>query len=667
MTNIKLDDLVKYKFLSKVKFSPNGEYACFVVHDSNLENNNYQSYLWLYKIKDKKYYQLTTFGKESDFIWSFDSNQIIFSSLRDKDDEKKQEEGENFTQFYTINIHGGEAKKAFSIPKNVDEIALIDEESYIFSSSMNVNQKELYHLDEESKKKELKQRKEDKDYEILDEIPYWGNGLGYTNKIRTGLYLYNVNTKRIQQLSDKYMNVEYFELNKDKDKVIFIAEEFKDKMRFINKIYLYDINSSKLEEIPAHDDFSYNYVGFFNKNELICNGSDMKAYGLNENGKFYLIDINTNKADCITPDFDYSLWNSVNSDCRFGNSVELKVINEELYFIVTKRDSSYLNKLDRNGNITTLTKLNGSIDNYDVYNDKILFIGLRGLKLQELYELNGDDEKPITNFNGWVQSEKTVASIEKLVVETDEGVLIDGWVMKPVDFKVDKKYPAILDIHGGPKTAYGEVFVHEMQYWANSGYFVFFCNPRGSDGRGNEFADIRGKYGTIDYDDLSKFTDAVLEKYPQIDKDRVGVTGGSYGGFMTNWIIGHTDRFKAAASQRSISNWISFFNTSDIGYLFGYDQCLDEPWNNYEKLWQHSPLKYANNVKTPTLFIHSEEDYRCWLAEGMQMYTAVKYHGVDTRMCIFRGENHELSRSGKPKHRIKRLQEITDWFDEYLK
>jgi len=196
---------------------------------------------------------------------------------------------------------------------------------------------------------------------------------------------------------------------------------------------------------------------------------------------------------------------------------------------------------------------------------------------------------------------------------------------------------------------------------------VFFCNPRGSDGRGDEFADIRGKYGTIDYQDLMKFTDLVLEKYPQIDKGRIGVTGGSYGGFMTNWLIGHTDRFQCAVSQRSISNWISKFGTTDIGYYFNADQIQSTPWDNMEKMWFHSPLKYADRAVTPTLFLHSEEDYRCWLAEGLQMFTALKYHGVDARFCLFRGENHELSRSGKPRHRVRRLEEMTNWFETYLK
>ena len=166
------------------------------------------------------------------------------------------------------------------------------------------------------------------------------------------------------------------------------------------------------------------------------------------------------------------------------------------------------------------------------------------------------------------------------------------------------------------------------------------------------------------------FCDRVFEKYPQIDTARVGVTGGSDGGFMTNWIIGHTDRFKAAASQRSISNWLSFCFTSDIGEGFAKDQMgltgKMNPWDDREKLWFHSPLAYAQNCKTPTLFIHSDEDFRCPLSEGYQMYSALVQLGVEARMCVFHGENHELSRGGKPQHRLRRLKEITDWFESHL-
>ena len=245
---------------------------------------------------------------------------------------------------------------------------------------------------------------------------------------------------------------------------------------------------------------------------------------------------------------------------------------------------------------------------------------------------------------------------------------IDGWVIEPINYDPNQTYPAILDVHGGPKTVYGVPFFHEMQLWASEGYFVFFCNPRGGDGKGNEFADIRGKrYGVLDYNDLMEFTDQVLARYPQIDKTRVGMTGGSYGGFMANWIVGHTDRFAAVASQRSISNFISKCLTTDIGYYHNLSAVQADPWNNPEEMWERSPLKYADKCKTPTLFIQSDEDYRCWMGDAIQMFTALRMHGVPTRLCLFHGENHELSRSGKPKHRIRRLREITNWFNQYLK
>jgi len=151
-----------------------------------------------------------------------------------------------------------------------------------------------------------------------------------------------------------------------------------------------------------------------------------------------------------------------------------------------------------------------------------------------------------------------------------------------------------------------------------------------------------------------------------MDSARIGVTGGSYGGFMTNWIVGHTNRFAAAATQRSICNWISKAYASDIGYYFNTEQMQSDPWRNLEKMWWHSPLKYAPNVTTPTLVLHSDEDYRCWIAEAYQWFTALKLHGVETKLHIFHGENHELSRSGRPDNRVRRLTEITGWMDKYL-
>lgn len=161
------------------------------------------------------------------------------------------------------------------------------------------------------------------------------------------------------------------------------------------------------------------------------------------------------------------------------------------------------------------------------------------------------------------------------------------------------------------------------------------------------------------------FTDAALDAWPQIDRARVAVTGGSYGGFMTNWIIGHTDRFACAVSQRSISNFISFWGNADVGFNSVTDKNGGDIYHALDLLWEQSPLKYAPHAVTPTLFLHSDEDYRCPLEQGVQMYTAVTLTGTDTRLVVFHGENHSLSRAGKPSNRIRRLEEMLRWFDRY--
>jgi dipeptidyl aminopeptidase/acylaminoacyl peptidase len=665
MEKLQLEDFTKFKFLSGLKYSPNGDYAAFAVHRMDVEENKYLSNIWLLDIKSRKYFQLTSFNEERGFVW-LDNENILFSGSRNPKDKEKVESGEEFTRYYKINIHGGEALEAFVIPKKVMNIEPIDENTFLLTARYNVNEKELEGLSEEEKQKELKKRKEEKDYKVLDEIPYWVNGAGFINKDRERLYLYRANENKLQPITDEYTDVSLFKLNRDKSKAVFIGRTYKDKMDLVSDVYIYDVASNEVKKINRDEDFSYRYADFLG-DKIICTGTDMKKYGINENSKFYLLDVDSGEKKCITPDLDMSLGNSVGSDSRYGSGYSFKVEGDYLYFISTERYNAYLNRIDVNGKIEKVIASDGSVDMFDVKGENILFIGFRGLKLLELYEYKNGEEKQLTDFNEWVQKERKLSKPERVEVETRAGHVIDGWIMRPIDYEEGKKYPAILDIHGGPKTVYGEIYFHEMQYWATEGYFVFFCNPKGSDGRGNEFADIRGKYGTIDYEDIMKFTDYVLENYKDIDPSRVGVTGGSYGGFMTNWIIGHTDRFKAAVSQRSISNWTTEFGTTDIGYYFVPDQIGGTPWDNFEKYWEHSPLKYADRVKTPTLFLHSDEDYRCWMAEALQMFSALKYFGVESKLVLFHGENHELSRSGKPKHRIRRLREITEWFNKYLK
>ncbi len=658
MENLNLKDFLEYSYLSGIETSPDEKNIGFVVHKGDYEENNYKSNIWVINKETKKYFRLTGIGEEKSFLW-LNETEILFPSMRDKKLKAKIEEGEKWTCYYSISINGGEAQEYMRIPLNVTSIKKIDEENFLLTAQFDNYGINLNELTGEERAQAVKKIKEDKDYEILDEIPFWSNGGGFTNKKRNRLYTYNRSTKELTPITDRISDVNYYSY---KDGVIlYVINRYKDKQEQREAIYTYNVEKKEEKLILPSEDYRVSFAEFFGDG-ILCGLNDTKTYGLNQNPEFYMI--KDGKVELFKKN-DTWLLNTVGSDCRYGGGKNFRVKGDKIYFITTVLHDAILKSIDVDGNEEVLCENGGSIDSYALTEDEIFFIGLRGLKLQEIYTLNNKVETQITTFNEEIMRDKKVSIPEKFNIIND-GVEIEGWVLKPTDYEEGKEYPGILDIHGGPKTVYGEVFYHEMQVWANMGYFVFFCNPRGGDGRGNDFADIRGKYGTVDYDDLMKFTDEVIKKYP-VNESRIGVTGGSYGGFMTNWIIGHTDRFACAASQRSIANWFSKFGTTDIGYYFNVDQNASSPWDNPEKLWWHSPMKYADKVKTPTLFIHSEEDYRCWLTEGIQMFTSLKYHGVPARLCMFRGENHELSRSGKPKHRVKRLTEITNWFEHFLK
>ena len=661
MKPILRDDFFKACFLSNLTVSQDKKTAALTLSCCDPENNRYNSTIWVKT--DNRFVQLTAMNQESSFIFD-DDRTILFPAIREEQDKKRVEEGFPYSCFYRISLDGGEAVKAFEVPLRVMAIRKLKEGLYLLTAKTDANGEDTVGMDEAQLKAMVKTAKDNKDYEVFDEIPFWGNNRGFVNKLRTSLYLYDEKENSAVKITERYANVS--SVTVDDEHIFYTADLYTARPSHRPDLYCYDLISGSTECLYQGKAYEIHDLLMRNK-ELILLATDTKRFGNNENPYYYHYNFDHGQIELLAA-YEYATGSSVGSDCRYGSGEELIADHDDLLFVTTREDSSPVYCLNKENKISELIAVQGSVDAIAATEDKILFIGMLQQKLQEVYEFDKKTKeiRCLSDFNDELLKDRYVAVPEKLSVES-EGETIYGWVLKPKDYDPEKSYPAILDIHGGPKTVYGEVYYHEMQVWANEGYFVFFCNPIGSDGRDNEFMDIRGKYGTCDYHNIMDFTDEVLKHYPAIDQKRVGVTGGSYGGFMTNWIIGHTDRFAAAASQRSIANWTSFYGVSDIGTTFGPDQQGGNIWENQDKLWWHSPLKYARNCTTPTLFIHSDEDYRCPMAEGLQMYTALVDLGIEARLVYFKGENHELSRSGKPLHRLRRLNEITDWMQSHLK
>jgi dipeptidyl aminopeptidase/acylaminoacyl peptidase len=260
-----------------------------------------------------------------------------------------------------------------------------------------------------------------------------------------------------------------------------------------------------------------------------------------------------------------------------------------------------------------------------------------------------------------------LGTIEAVQFQSTDGTPLEGWILKPPGFDPTKTYPSIMEIHGGPQTQYGQAFMHEFFFLAAHDYVVYFCNPRGSQGYGNDFAGaIYNNWGTVDYEDIMAWAD-YMEQQPYIDTQRMGVTGGSYGGYMTTAIIGRTQRFQAACAQRLVSNMISMWGTSDFNWVWTRAMGNETPRENLENYWRQSPIATIENAQTPTLIIHSEKDFRANLEQGEQVYVALKKLGVDAELVVFPDEPHGLSRGGRTDRRVTRLEHILRWFEKYLK
>lgn len=636
MTNIELKDFLKYSYLSSPVAVDDG--IVLVEAKADEKENRYDRYLYHMKA-DGSLRKLTYDGRMSVPVY-FDGAVYFTADREEKKEEKK-------TRIYRLPLDGGEAQLSYEIGRKVTSFRLLQDGNLLVTYTDDI-------------RGEMGEEKE-KLWEEIEEFPFYHNGGSFSANTYTRLAIFESRTRKLYNLTEKGFALESYDLDEEEKKVTVVGKKRRPSYDIFSDILEIDIHDKSRTRILKKRAWDINWARYFGGKILVL-ASDTRKCGINQNPNFYLLEQGEMKLFAI---WEEAVYNSVGSDARLGGGRNSEVVEGRLYFTTTLRDRSLIMCLDQEGKLSKIRDEEGSVDSFCFSSGHLYSIEMRRMGLEEVY-IDGERK---SDFNTSLLSEKKLGVLEEFTFMNKDGIELDGYVIKPTDYEAGRKYPCILDIHGGPKTIYGKVYYHEMQLWANKGYFVIYTNPRGSDGRGIEFSDIRGKYGTIDYSDIMEFVAEALKRYPDIDREKVGATGGSYGGFMCNWILGHTDFFKAIATQRSISNWISMWGTSDIGTYFVDDQndaSLLE--GDFDKLLEHSPLPYiVKYAKTPTLIIHSDEDYRCPVEQGYQLLTALVTKKVEARLVLFHGENHELSRSGRPKCRIKRLEEITSWFERHLK
>ena len=379
----------------------------------------------------------------------------------------------------------------------------------------------------------------------------------------------------------------------------------------------------------------------------------------------------------LTAAFDRSLEHHVITDMRAHPEIGgpgWSADGSRIFAIIAEGATNQLGVVDaRHGGVTVLTSARREIFGLAIRStgDVAVIAASDPATPGDLWVVPLDGraaERRLTRVNQTVLDQVLLSAPERFTYQGADGWPVEGWVMRPAEFRDGVRYPAVLQIHGGPHGAYGEAFFHEFQLLAAEGFAVVYTNPRGSQGYGQQFtAATHHDWGGKDYEDIMRGLDDAIARFSFIDPTRLGVAGGSYGGFMTNWVIGHTDRFKAAVTMRSISNNLSQWGTSDLAFMKGFWEFPGDPWQAPTWYWEHSPLAYVERITTPLLILHSEQDLRCPIEEAEQLFAALKKLRRETMFVRFPNESHDLSRVGQPSHRVERLRWIVTWLADHLR
>ncbi|WLD94789.1 S9 family peptidase [Alkalihalobacillus sp. AL-G] len=647
-SGVKVDDLYRFKFVSDPQVSPDGSQLAYVVKEIN-ENQDYQSNLYLFETSTRKIVKWTS-GDSIDFFprWSPDGQSLLFLSNRSGDN-----------QVWTISAKGGEPDQLTSVKGGALQPSWsADGTCILYTFTDSISEQEC-----NGKKKPIE----------IDQLRYKADGKStFTQNSYQQIAKINLDDRIVQPLTD--LKADHFHPKSTPDGKGFVFACFEEDVPGLYRHSKIILKGFDDEEVVISDPKgTYSHPTCSPDGRFIAYiGHKQQFKGATYN-EIWVYDRENETTRCLTKQLDIQVGDVMISDLHAvepSPHLTWNANSETLYFLASEFGNTELYEIDLYGNVDKIVEGDRHIYQYAMDDDarRVYLAVSTPTHPGELvlHEINNLNEEPVTAHNNTFLNNITLSVPEPVQFPSQDGTVIHGWLLKPIGFQREHSYPLVLEVHGGPHMMYGNTFFHEFQVLSNAGYGVLYLNPRGSHGYGQAFVNgCRGDYGGGDYQDLMAGIDHALESYEWIDQEQLYVTGGSYGGFMTNWIVGSTNRFRAAVTQRSICNWHSFYGVSDIGYFFTEGEIGAHMENDPEKLWYHSPLRLVKNVETPLLILHGEKDYRCPIEQAEQLFIALKQQNKPVRLVRFPDADHNLSRNGDPAMRVERLKQIVGWFEHY--
>jgi dipeptidyl aminopeptidase/acylaminoacyl peptidase len=668
-------DIYSFQWIANPRISPDGSRIVYTHVTVNQKHEGYETALWIIPFSGGAARQLTAGPRDSSPQWSPDGRLLAFVRATEKDG--KPQPG----QIFLLAMDGGEARPLTDLPKGAGgPVWSPDGNTIAFSSSS---------IPKDFDKKKDGKDEEKSDVRIITRAVYRMNGAGYLEPDRPS-HIWTVEVpktlgepQKAKQVTDGEFSESDIVWSRDGSQIYFTSRRVREQYYETPHTDLYVVKATggDIARVTGLD-------GQIGGMALSPDGSRMAFAGAIDIGKdgvqrsysqpdLFITSLQPGSTPKnLTANYDYDIASGVGGDQApprgSGPSTPFWSKDGRFIFVLAGEEGrSNLKRVDaETGEVKPLTSNDHDVFAYSATPDgtKAAILISSPTLIGDLFSLDvgAVDVRRLTHINEELFSKINLTEPVAIWYKSFDGKRIQAFVQRPPDFQEGKKYPMIINIHGGPHSAYGYTFDHEIQWMAAKGYVVLYPNPRGSTTYGQDFGNIiQYAYPGDDFKDLMAGVDELIAR-GWVDPDRLGVTGGSGGGLLTNWVIGHTQRFKAAVSQRDIADWTDFWYTADFT-LFTPNWFRGAPWEQEADFKARSPITYIRDINTPLMLILGEADYRTPPGSGgEQMFRALKYKKIPTVMVRFPGESHELSRSGAPKHRVERLQHIVSWFDIYL-